>query len=117
MPHLRLEYTSNIPRRVDSRELFSRLHRILVEVAEVEIGNCKSRAIELGDFVMADDAGDEGFVHLDLRILSGKTPATKTELGRRLLEELRQAYASGELAMQLSIEIRDIDRDAYFKHM
>jgi 5-carboxymethyl-2-hydroxymuconate isomerase len=115
MPHLRLEYTSNLAVEPSFRELFVRLHRIVADVGGVDIGNCKSRAVERAEFLMGDGADAGAYVHLDLRILEGKTAAVKGELGRRLLEELRAAYAGHDVEIQVSVEIRDIVKDEYFK--
>lgn len=116
MPHLKLEYTSNLPREIASEELFGRLHRILADVGGIDIRNCKSRAIELHNFFVGDGASDEGYVHLDVRFLEGRRPELKTELGRRILEALRDAYDTGERAIQVTVEVGDIARAYYFKH-
>lgn len=116
MPHLTLEYTSNLPPEVASRKLFGRLHRILADVGGIDIRNCKSRAIELRNFLVGDAAGDEGYVHLDVRFLEGRPREVKVEIGRRILEALRDAYEASERAIQVTVEVGDIAKDFYFKY-
>jgi 5-carboxymethyl-2-hydroxymuconate isomerase len=114
MPHLRLEHTPNVRARVAPHDLFGRLHRILAEVAAADVRNCKSRAVELAPFLVGE-SHDDGFVHLDVRILAGRTQPVKAELGRRLLEAVGEAYGSGAGSVQVTVEIHDIPRDHYFK--
>lgn len=115
MPHLTLEYTADLPPEVASPEFFGRLHRVLAEVAGIDIGNCKSRAIHLDTFLVGEEPGTENFVHLDVRIMEGKTTAVKEELGRRILDEIRDAYAASDRPFQATVEIRDIVKTQYFK--
>jgi 5-carboxymethyl-2-hydroxymuconate isomerase len=115
MPHLTLEYTANLPSQVASSELFARLHRILADVAGIDIGNCKSRAIRLDTFLLGEELGREGFVHLDVRLMEGKTVAVQEEVGRRILDEIRGAYAASDRPFQATVEIREIVKARYFK--
>ncbi len=115
MPHLTLEYTADLPRGVVSRQLFARLHHIVVEVTGADIENCKSRSIEHGNFLVGESSDGAGFVHLEVRILEGRTRDVKTELGRRLLGALRDTCDSAGWDAQVTVEVRDISRDHYFK--
>jgi 5-carboxymethyl-2-hydroxymuconate isomerase len=115
MPHLTLEYTSNLPRDIAAQELFGRLHRILADVGGIDIRNCKSRAVGRDAFLVGDGRDEAGYVHLDVRILEGRTPAVKQEVGRQILHALRDAYRADASEMQVTVEIRDMPKDHYFK--
>jgi 5-carboxymethyl-2-hydroxymuconate isomerase len=115
MPHLVLEYTANLPREVAGPDLFRRLHRVLAEAGGIDIGNCKSRSVEL-DRYLAGDAADPGsFVHLGVAILEGRPAELKAELGRLLLEAVAEAYRSAGAGAEVTVEIRDMPREQYFK--
>jgi 5-carboxymethyl-2-hydroxymuconate isomerase len=49
--------------------------------------------------------------------LEGRTAPVKHEIGRRLLRHLREYYATANeiSALQISVEIKDIQRPLYFK--
>lgn len=115
MPHLRLEYSSNVPADLASRDLFRTFHRILATNG-VTIGNCKSRAEERGAFLVGDGAREESFVHLDVRLLEGRSPETKQAIGSALLDALVTTYGSLTPTPQITVEIRDIRRAEYWKH-
>ena len=117
MPQLTLDYTDNIPDPVDFESLFSQLHEVLSDVAGIRIDNCKSSAVKRADYRIG--AGDSGaaFVHVEVAILSGRPLEIKQEIGRRMLETLRDVYSGrlDELALQITVEVRDMDKDLYFK--
>lgn len=114
MPHLTLEHTADLPREAAGPELFLRLHRILAD-AGIDMGNCKSRAVALDRHLAGDGTGPGGFVHLDVRILAGRPASLKAELGGRLLDALRSAYEAAGAAAEVTLEIRDMPREQYFK--
>jgi len=118
MPHLRLEYTANIGEKIDFADLFAELHHILAETGGIDIRNCKSRALQMNDYLVADGKGAPAFIHLDVRFLEGKRPEVKRKIGEALLACLRMHFeiADDQQAAQVSVEIRDIERNAYFKH-
>ena len=75
------------------------------------------RLLALDTYRVGNNAESKAFAHLTIRIFAGRSPAVKTELGRAALALLKQhlAEASEGLDVQLTVEIRDIDREAYFK--
>jgi 5-carboxymethyl-2-hydroxymuconate isomerase len=115
MPHLHLEYSSNLPDRVASRDLMRAFHAVLADHG-VSVGNCKSRAEERRVFLVGDGSPEESFVHLDVRLLEGRTPETKRSIGDALLAILVDAYQQARPNPQITVEVRDIERAGYFKH-
>jgi 5-carboxymethyl-2-hydroxymuconate isomerase len=117
MPQITLQYTDNVQQREAFSELFAQIHLIVSEVGGIRVGNCKSRAIRLEDYFVAAGDAQRGFVHLDLAILEGRTVEVKRELGQRCLDTLKRNYepVNKALDLQITVEIRDMRRDAYFK--
>jgi 5-carboxymethyl-2-hydroxymuconate isomerase len=117
MPHLTLQYTSNIAQKVDFDNLFAQCHRILADVGGIKIENCKSRAIKLDDYTIGSGEPDDAFVHVDLKFLAGRTEALKQEIGNHILNILRKTYTPSlaERNLQITIQIQDIQRETYFK--
>jgi len=117
MPQLTLQYTDNIGAPVDFDLLFSQLHQLLSDVAGIRIENCKSRAMRLSSFRVGRGEAGGAFVHLDAAILAGRPLETREELGRRMLDVLRATYAQPleELDLQITVEVRDMQKELYFK--
>jgi 5-carboxymethyl-2-hydroxymuconate isomerase len=117
MPQLTLQYTDNISSQVDFNQIFSQLHDVLSEVAGIRIENCKSRAMALSDYRVGRGEAGGAFVHVEVAILAGRPMETREKIGRHMLEVLRTAYARpfGELDLQITVEVRDLQQDLYFK--
>jgi len=78
MPHIVVEYTANI--RDDARipTLLRTINATLIAQGGVfPTGGIRSRAIELQDYCVADGTGDDAFVHVTLKIGSGRSDETK----------------------------------------
>ena len=118
MPHLTLEYSGNVPDAPDIQSILREIHRVLQETAGIKIENCKSRGRVAEKYLVANGESSRAFVHLDVRILEGRSGELKRELGYHLLETLREHFSSAEAALDLqtTVEIRDIERASYFKH-
>ena len=117
MPHLRIEYSANVPPEGELEALFARLHRILLEDGGIPIANCKSRARRCETFLVAEGGPAAAFVHLDLRFLEGRSPEVKRAIGEAALEALREFFprSVAGVEVQVTVEIRDIARASYFK--
>jgi 5-carboxymethyl-2-hydroxymuconate isomerase len=63
-----------------------------------------------------DAAASRGFVHAELRLMSGRTPEVKRDLSERIAAVLREHTPQPEgMLVQLSVDIVDMDRGAYYK--
>jgi 5-carboxymethyl-2-hydroxymuconate isomerase len=58
-------------------------------------------------------------VHLDVRLFAGRTWETRLAVCARALEVLREWFCDSvaQFALQITIEVRDIDRPSYFQHL
>lgn len=118
MPQIRLEYSGNVAEPADSQALLRSLHEVLRDTGGIRIGNCKSRSSRCDCFRVGAGEADGAFVHLEVRILQGRSPELKRAIGEALLEALRQAFepSMDELDLQITVEICDILKEAYFKY-
>ncbi|MCK5650790.1 MAG: 5-carboxymethyl-2-hydroxymuconate Delta-isomerase [Gemmatimonadetes bacterium] len=117
MPHLTLEYSRNLRSVAPSAPLFATLHGVLESVAGISVDNCKSRWREVSDFHVGGGGEDKAFVHLSIRYLEGRPPATQQAVGQAILSVLKENFkeAPDALDLQITVEIEDIRRDTYFK--
>ena len=116
MPHLHMEYTANLP-QLNADVALIRLNNTLVGsgqfAAEFDI---KSRAIKVETFKVGTVMGERAFVYVKLAMLSGRSPEIKKQLSQSLLAVLQDLCEwPAQVQVQLSVEIIDIDRDAYSK--
>ena len=116
MPHLTLEHTGNIRPTVEFQAVFRRLHSVLAD-AGIKLANCKSRAVERERFYVADGGRSSAFIHLEVRFIKGIPDASKQEIGQGVLAVLQECFQArpGIDDLQITVQIRDIDPDSYFK--
>ena len=118
MPQIRIEYSSNIAEAFDARAFALRIHGILPRLVETELRSCKTRLVELDRTVIGDGGADQAMIHVDLRILSGRTDEQKKGLGEAAMELLTDAVRKPEgLKLQLTLEVRELDRANYHKRL
>lgn len=121
MPQIQFEYTANIalPLEHTTTRILPEVHRILHEVGDVTLNNCKSRVHLLQDYYIGDGAKEHAFVHLQIKLLEGRSDELKQKLGTEILTMLQTllADAISEFAenLQISVHFIDIERKAYFK--
>jgi len=118
MPHLILNYTSNIDPPLDFGSLFLKLHTILNSIAGIEINNCKSRAQKLENYFISRGESEKAFIHLDVNFLEGRSAKIKKKIGNLCLDTIKE-YCTSYLTkkdLQITVEIRDIRKEFYFKY-
>jgi 5-carboxymethyl-2-hydroxymuconate isomerase len=117
MPHIVFEYTSDLSPLPDMGDVFKRVHSILDEVAQAKIGNSKSRAIPVDSYVGDGDAMN-AFVHLDIRLMEGRSVEVKEEISNRCLAVLAEALedSGARRNLQITVSVSDLERATYTKH-
>ena len=117
MPHITLEYTTNVETPDSFRPLLLQIHRQVNLITGVDIGNCKSRVRPADNFLIGEDGTDLSFIHLQVRFIEGRNAQSKQQLGS-VLCELLQSYFSIDPAStntQITVEIGDIRLNEYTK--
>ena len=117
MPHIRLEYSGSLGDVLDLEGLFARIHDILSETAGIRKGNCKSRAIPIETCYLGSGNPGSAFVHLDVGILEGRSSELKRAIGQQILGTLEDHFRPPPDVddFQITVEVRDILKDFYFK--
>lgn len=117
MPHLVLEYSSNVPHTRDTSVVLRHLHEALAAAGPFELEKIKSRAVRHDVFRVADGAEDRAFVHLSAAVLDGREAALLRRAAEALLAVLEQAFAHAraERRCDLTLEIREMPQALYFK--
>ncbi len=113
MPHVKLEYTENVQWKNPIQDIFSELQTVLIQYARVKPENCKSRSMELKYFHCAGKSHFSGFIHLEISVLSGRTEEVKTNIGKEC-SRIIQSFIENTAEIQVSVELRDMDRNGYF---
>ncbi|SEO26504.1 5-carboxymethyl-2-hydroxymuconate isomerase [Actinacidiphila rubida] len=117
MPHLTVEYSANTAGSFDPRSLAEDLHQAVVTIAGGRAGGCKTRFVRQDEVYIADGSPHYAMVHLEIALLSGRTAETKRALSAAAIDLLRRHVAPmPRFEVQCSVDIRDLDGDAYARH-
>ena len=113
MPHVTIEYTSNIAEGNQIKSLFQPLHRLIVEKLEAKIEHCKTKAIKIDNYLNSD--GDSGFVMVVLVLKKGRTPEMIEIAAREIMLLLKNFFAQSIADNQavVTLEIRDLSVNYY----
>jgi len=117
MPHFVLEYSDNILEEVDFKDFFKKLHTLLVDVGPFNLSDVKSRAIRHQEFYVANGQESNAFVHLTLSIFKGRDLSIRQAVGERILAFLKGEFARSfeELSCSVTVEVREMQKETYFK--
>jgi len=117
LPHLRLEYSSNIKEQLDEKKLFSACHHVLEKVAKASPLQCQSRALCFDSFYVGHGSKNEAFIYLEINLLEGRTQAMLQEVGNQIQEILKSYFAHSlkHLTVQMAVRIVEMEKVHYFK--
>ena len=112
MPHIVIEHSTEGHGHFDADALMRALHEAAAGTGVVQAADLKIRAMAYADYLVAGTR--DGFCHVSLYLLEGRTPAQKVTLS----EALRAAMAALlPQTRSLSVDIRDMDAVAYKKRL
>ena len=116
MPHIVLEYSSNLPELPDFHALFNAIHQALNRIGDIRLENCKSRARAADHYYIGDGNPANAFVHLEVEFVRGRSAEIKKAIGQECLELVKRHYhlQLSDL-LQITVKIDDIALDFYFK--
>ncbi len=117
MPHIAIEFSDNLCPIVEKNDLMMTIRDAAVETGIFPLGGIRIRLYEVSDFLVADGALDNGFIHIHLRIGAGRDKASKQNAAERIfratssfLNNIFDAHPLG-----LSLELSEIAPDTSFK--
>ena len=111
MPHIVCHYSAGQEMPPIS-EVMMALHLTAASTGVVKAEDLKIRAQAFDDYLVAGKA--QSFFHVSLYLLAGRTPQQKETLSVELRSVLSKLLESTH---SISIDIRDMDPDAYKKRL
>jgi len=116
MPHLTVEYSSNLPAFPEAQTLAELNTAVCASPEVLDEADVKTRFVRHASFQVGTVPAGRAFVHAQLRLLSGRSPEAKQNLAGRVAEVLRRLTPRpAGVMVQLSVEIVDMDRPSYVK--
>ena len=111
MPHQIIEYSSNLESKVDIPALVKLLHETVAGIEAFPREALRTRAARRDQYAIADHDPANAFVHVVLRIASGRSAQVKTAAGDKIFDVLCEFLAPVQAVTPLGIsfEIQEID--------
>lgn len=116
MPHLVVEYTSNLPHFPEAEALKALNAQLCAHPEIQDEADLKTRFVVADSFEIGTAPANRAFVHAQLRLLAGRSPEAKKDLSGRVAAVLRElSPRPAGVLVQLSVEVVDMDRGSYAK--
>lgn len=110
MPHCILEYSQNLEQEVPPAELLETVKEACVASDLFSVEDIKLRSRAYKSFITGGQ--EDAFIHVMIRLLSGRTEEQKKQLSDLVLNALIQFSLKD---VSLSVELCDMDRATYAK--
>jgi 5-carboxymethyl-2-hydroxymuconate isomerase len=108
LPHLIVEYSSNIEGQIGLDALLDKLHACALTTGVFPLGGLRVRAHRADAFRIADKAPDNGFVHVTALIGHGRPLDVQQRAGETLFDaltaHLEPLSARSPLAISLNVQ-------------
>jgi 5-carboxymethyl-2-hydroxymuconate isomerase len=119
MPHILVEYSSNLESKLNVRSLVDELHQTVVQSGLFDLAAIRTRALPRDVYRIADGNPENIFLHIIARIRAGRTAEDKKTFGNALLATAKAVIAKipGPPPVALGVEVHEIDPEMLFRHM
>jgi 5-carboxymethyl-2-hydroxymuconate isomerase len=110
MPHLIVEYSSNLEPNLNVPALLRVLHEAALATGLFEVSALRTRALGCEQVFLADGDPAHGFVHVTLRVGSGHPESDLRPAAERLFGELSTALEPlfDSRGLAVSLEVREV---------
>lgn len=117
MPQLILEHSSNIIEKNKLIDLLKTINQFMSDSLPTQLSSCKSRAAERNVYCVGDGDQNQAFVHINLKVKSGRKPEKLNDVGNQLMNILKQYFheSAQQLKLQISLEIEELQK-TYFEY-
>ena len=113
MPHIHIEYSSNLEDVIDIGKLCEAIRREAVGIEAFPTPGIRVRALRCDHYAIADGDPKHGFIDLSVRLREGRAPDVKADAIARVFTALKDfaAPAMATRSIALSAEMRDINAE------
>jgi 5-carboxymethyl-2-hydroxymuconate isomerase len=112
MPHIVIEHSTGGHAPFDTGVLMRALHDAAAGTGVVQVTDLKIRVTAFDNYLVGGMR--DGFCHVSLYLLEGRTPEQKVKLSEALRATMARLLP---VTKSLSVDIRDMDATAYKKRL
>ena len=112
MPHIIVEYSDKLFEDMEVQPLLEVIHRSISYSGLFEESHIKTRAYPFKESTLA--GGVSPYIHVQARIKSGRDASNKKALSEGILAGLKTLNIQASV---ITVEVIDMDRESYSKHV
>ena len=112
MPHCIIEYSSGVADYIEIGDLVAAVHQGALSSGLFDEYDIKTRAVAYAHH--STGATRDSFVHVTVRLLSGRDDAQKADLSEKLLAQIEPLLPA---VVSVGVEICDMHKDSYRKRV
>ena len=109
MPQISVDYSPRLG--FDRRAFAAELHPLVAALIGTAVETCKTRFRPVEDTFVGDGDPGRAMVYLELKILAGRAPETRTELSEAVLDLLKRHVSAGRT--HLAVNVVELDGAVY----
>lgn len=111
MPHLIVEYSSNLDAGMDILALIDTVHQAALETGIFPLGGVRTRAERRDVYKIADGRAEYGFIHVQARIGAGRPPEVRQKAAEHIFTRLKEATAARVAIAPLGLTFEMVEMD------
>lgn len=118
MPHIWVEYSSNLEASVDVPVLLKTVQDALIADGTIfPFAGARTRGVPVANYLIVDGHPDNAFVHVLMRIAKGRSEADKKEAAGRVFEATKALLApvTASRPLGISVQMEEADEALNFK--
>lgn len=111
MPHFIVEYSANLEEEINFDQFFQAVHSTIGESGVFPLGGIRSRAIKMDHYRIADGQHDYAFVHILLKVGSGRSLEVRKEEADKLFKVIEGFFEPihDKRLLAITFEMQEID--------
>lgn len=112
MPHIIVEYSDNL--KIDIGSLLEELHHSIEGKYNVALEKIKTRTRKLKNYVVGKHGPDGQMVHIELKLMPGRSDEAKTDLSGILLNTVRKYVPESDYPNSVvTVEVSELHAPSY----
>lgn len=111
MPHITIEYSSNVEARTDVQQLVQRIHQAVLSTGVASLAGLRTRAFSTSQFVVADGHPDNGYIAVFARLAAGRTADERARVLTAIVAAIDAQLGEAAEGLAISVEYIEIQPD------
>ncbi|MBR7654725.1 MULTISPECIES: 5-carboxymethyl-2-hydroxymuconate Delta-isomerase [Brucella/Ochrobactrum group] len=112
MPHIWVEYSANIEKEINVPQLLETVQDALIDDGSIfPFAGARTRGVRVDNYLVVDGHPDNAFVHVLLRVASGRSEADRKAAGERVFAKVKDNLAAlmASRPLGLSVQMEESD--------